>query len=74
MTPRDGYPGELSDECRMLIEPDLTAWRTRRRRDALDIGRPPEHDLRQIMNAILYVDRTDIRLESAAGQNRSAGS
>ncbi|MGP4029862.1 transposase [Actinomadura sp. 3N407] len=27
---------------------------------ALDIGRPPEHDLRTIMDAILYVDRTGI--------------
>ncbi|GGO45336.1 hypothetical protein GCM10012286_33620 [Streptomyces lasiicapitis] len=24
----------------------------------LDFGRPPRHDLREIMNAILYVDRT----------------
>ncbi|CAM5414189.1 DDE transposase [Streptomyces spiroverticillatus] len=60
MTPRDGYPSDLSDERWALIAPALTAWRTRRRRDALDIGRPPEHDLRQIMNAILYVDRTGI--------------
>jgi transposase len=27
-------------------------------RPALDFGRPPEHDLREIMDAILYVDRT----------------
>ncbi|CAM5407514.1 DDE transposase [Streptomyces spiroverticillatus] len=60
MTPHDGYPSDLSDERWALIAPALTAWRTRRRRDALDIGRPPEHDLRQIMNAILYVDRTGI--------------
>ncbi|MFG1967513.1 transposase [Nonomuraea sp. NPDC049028] len=31
-----------------------------RHRPALDIGRPREHDLRTILNAILYVDRTSI--------------
>jgi transposase len=25
-----------------------------------NFGRPPEHDLRRIMEAILYVDRTEI--------------
>lgn len=30
------------------------------KRKGLDIGRPPEHDLRRIMDAILYVDRTGI--------------
>ncbi|WP_425434739.1 transposase [Nonomuraea jiangxiensis] len=30
------------------------------RAGALDIGRPPEHDLRDIPNAILYVNRTGI--------------
>ena len=60
MTPHDGYPSDLSDERRALIEPVLTSWRTKRRKDALDIGRPPEHDLRSLMNAVLYVDRTGI--------------
>ncbi|WP_131761112.1 IS5 family transposase [Actinomadura fibrosa] len=54
------YPSDLSDERWALIEPTLTAWRAARRRHALDIGRPPEHDLRALMNAILYVDRTGI--------------
>lgn len=31
-----------------------------RRGRGLDIGRAPEHDLRPIVNAILYVDRTEI--------------
>ncbi|MDQ1051859.1 hypothetical protein QFZ76_010184 [Streptomyces sp. V4I2] len=31
-----------------MIEPVLVAWRAERRRHALDIGRPPEHDLREI--------------------------
>ncbi|MFE6166230.1 IS5 family transposase [Streptomyces sp. NPDC056486] len=60
MTPHDGYPSDLSDERWELIEPVLAAWRTKRRRDALDIGRPPEHELRSLMNAVLYVDRTGI--------------
>ncbi len=39
----------------------LSAWRAERRGRALDFGRPPEHDLREIMNAILYVDRTGVQ-------------
>ncbi|MFG2006209.1 IS5 family transposase [Spirillospora sp. NPDC048911] len=54
------YPSDLSDARWKLIEPTLTAWREQRRAAALDFGRPPEHDLRTIMNAILYVDRTGI--------------
>jgi transposase len=60
MTPHGPYPSDLSDARWDLIEPVLTSWRDRRRAPALAIGRPPEHDLRQIMNAILYVDRTGI--------------
>lgn len=54
------YPSDLSDARWELLEPTLTAWRTERRGKGLDIGRPPEHDLRRIMDAILYVDRTGI--------------
>ena len=39
----------------------LSAWRFERRDRALDFGRPPEHDLREIMDAILYVDRTGVQ-------------
>ncbi|MGX1480873.1 UNVERIFIED_CONTAM: transposase [Streptomyces canus] len=60
MTSHSPYPSDLSDARWELIEPVLTSWRNERRARALDIGRPPEHDLRQIMNAILYVDRTGI--------------
>lgn len=42
------------------MEPTLSAWRAERRGKGLDIGRPPEHDLRRIMEAVLYVDRTGI--------------
>ncbi|WP_250293546.1 IS5 family transposase [Streptomyces atroolivaceus] len=54
------YPSDLPDARWALLEPTLTAWRAERRGKGLDIGRPPEHDLRRIMDAILYVDRTGI--------------
>ncbi|RZB13361.1 transposase, partial [Streptomyces sp. F001] len=49
---------EASSARWALIEPVLSAWRAERRRYALNIGHPPEHDLREIMNAILHVNRT----------------
>ncbi|GFE13191.1 hypothetical protein Sgleb_12380 [Streptomyces glebosus] len=58
MNARRPYPSDVSDARWELIEPVLAAWRFERRGRALDLGRPPEHDLREIMNAILYVDRT----------------
>lgn len=54
------YPSDLSDARWELMEPILTAWRAERRGKGLDIGRPPEHDLRRIMDAVLYIDRTGI--------------
>jgi transposase len=62
MTEPRPYPSDLSDARWALVEPVLTAWRAERRAGALDIGRPPEHDLRTILNAILYVNRTGIPL------------
>ncbi|MEW2426349.1 transposase [Streptomyces nigra] len=61
MTNRRPYPSDLSDARLALIEPVLAVWRAERRRHALNIGRPPEHDLREIMDAILYVDRTGVQ-------------
>ncbi|WP_329394422.1 IS5 family transposase [Streptomyces lydicus] len=61
MSERRPYPSDLSDVRWELIEPVLAAWRFERRGRALDFGRPPEHDLREIMNAILYVDRTGVQ-------------
>ncbi len=61
MSKRRPYPSDLSDARWELIEPVLTAWRFERRGRALDFGRPPEHDLRDIMDAILYVDRTGVQ-------------
>ncbi|MEV4274513.1 IS5 family transposase [Actinoplanes xinjiangensis] len=59
MTHRRAYPSDLSDARWALIEPRLTAWR-QKRTDAGVGGRTAEHDLREIFNAILYVNRTGI--------------
>lgn len=61
MPARRPYSSDLSDARWELIEPVLSAWRFERRGRALDFGRPPEHDLREIMNVILYVDRTGVQ-------------
>ncbi|MFD9063636.1 IS5 family transposase [Kitasatospora purpeofusca] len=61
MPTRRPCPSDLSDARWELIEPVLSAWRFERRGRALDFGRPPEHDLRDIMDAILYVDRTGVQ-------------
>ncbi|MGW1062144.1 IS5 family transposase [Micromonospora rubida] len=59
MTERRAYPSDLSDARWALIAPCLTAWR-QARTDAGVSGRAPTHDLRDIFNAILYVNRTGI--------------
>lgn len=59
MTERRPYPSDLSDARWALIAPRLTAWR-QARTDAGVSGRAPTHDLRDIFNAILYVNRTGI--------------
>jgi len=59
MTTRRAYPSDLSDARWALIEPRLTAWR-QARTDAGVGARTPSHDLREIFNAILYVNRTGI--------------
>jgi len=57
MAPRRSYLTDLSDARWALIEPVLSAWRAERAAAALPIAPPPEHDLREIVNAILYVNR-----------------
>jgi transposase len=52
-------PSDLSDARWPLIAPRLTAWR-QARTDAGVSGRAASHDLREIFNAILYVNRTGI--------------
>lgn len=54
---RPAYPSDLTDQRWELIEPIVAAWRAERAARALDIN-APVHDLRQIVNAILYVNRT----------------
>jgi transposase len=58
MTSRKPYPTDLSDARWALLEPLLEAWRAERAARALPCAPPPEHDLREIVNAILYVSRT----------------
>jgi transposase len=60
MQPRRGYRSDLSDKRWALIEPVLAAWRAGR--GGLGI-KQPTHDLREIVNAILYVVRTGIAWE-----------
>ncbi|WP_405526463.1 IS5 family transposase [Streptomyces avidinii] len=60
MPERRRYPSDLSDARWELVEPVLTAWRAERRGRGLDIGRPPDHDLRSLLDAVLYVNRTGI--------------
>src|SRR5688572_17636174 len=59
MTTRRAYPSDLSDARWALIEPRLSAWR-QARTDAGVGGRTPVHDLREIFNALLYLNRTGI--------------
>lgn len=59
-TSRRAYPSDLSDARWALIEPLLTEWRAAR--GGLGI-RPPVHELREIVNAILYVTRSGIAWE-----------
>ena len=59
MTERPAYPSDLSDARWALIAPRLTAWR-QARTDAGAGGRTASHDLREVFNAILYVNRTGI--------------
>lgn len=59
MTPRSAYPSDISDARWALIEPALAAWR-KARLDRRPTGKPAPSDLRDIFNAILYLNRTGI--------------
>lgn len=59
MTGRRAYPSDLSDARWALIEPTLSAWR-KARLDRRPTAEPAPTDLRDIFDAILYVNRTDI--------------
>jgi transposase len=62
MSPRRAYRTDLSDARWALIEPILAAWRAARAEAGLGLSEPV-HDLREIVNAILYVNRTGIAWE-----------
>ncbi|WP_326793853.1 IS5 family transposase (plasmid) [Streptomyces sp. NBC_00841] len=55
MTERRAYPSDLKDDQWELIEPLLLEWRATRAE-----GREPTTDLREVVNAILYVARTGV--------------
>ena len=59
MNPRRPYRSDISDARWALIEPTLTAWR-QARLDRRPTGAPAPTDLREIFNAILYLNRTGI--------------
>jgi transposase len=59
MIPRRAYPSDISDARWALIEPTLTAWR-QARLDRRPTGEAARTDLRDIFEAILYVNRTGI--------------
>src|SRR5712691_5543691 len=62
MPPRRAYLTDLSDARWALIEPTLATWRAARAEAGLALSKPV-HDLRGIVNAILYVNRTGIAWE-----------
>jgi len=57
--PRKPYPSDLSDARWALIKPVLTAWRTERQKTSLNLGGKVT-DLREVMNALLYLNRTGV--------------
>jgi transposase len=59
MTSPRAYPSDISDARWALIEQHLTAWR-QARLDRRPTGKPAPTDLRDIFNAILYINRTGI--------------
>ncbi|WP_030154514.1 IS5 family transposase [Glycomyces sp. NRRL B-16210] len=54
---RPAYPSDLSDQRWALIEPIVSAWRAERAEASIGIN-GPVHDLRRIVDAILYINRT----------------
>lgn len=59
MSQRKPYPSDLSDARWALIEPTLSAWR-KARLDRRPTGQPAQVELRDVFNAILYINRTGI--------------
>ncbi|WP_326733287.1 IS5 family transposase [Streptomyces sp. NBC_01022] len=59
MSERKPYPSDLSDARWALIEPTWMAWR-QARLDRRPTGKPAKVELRDVFNAILYINRTGI--------------
>lgn len=59
MTARRAYPSDISDARWAPVEPTLTAWQ-QARIDRRPTGEPARTDVREVFNAILYVNRTGI--------------
>jgi len=59
MTSRRAYRSDLSEARWALIEPILTEWRAARVARGLGINEPVR-ELREIVNGIVYVNRTGI--------------
>ncbi|WP_405541230.1 IS5 family transposase [Streptomyces phaeochromogenes] len=59
MSQRKPFPSDLSDARWALIEPTLSAWR-KARLDRRPTGQPAQVELRDVFNALLYVNRTGI--------------
>ena len=58
MSGRRPYRSDLSDAEWALIEPELAAWRAPRLARKVSAGSQPVHELREVVDAILYVNRT----------------
>jgi transposase len=56
---RKPYPSDLSDARWALIEPTLTAWR-KARLERRPTGQPAKVELRDVFDALLYINRTRI--------------
>lgn len=56
---RKPYLSDLSDARWTLMEPTLTAWRAERQKTSLNLGGKVT-DLREVMDAILFVNRTGV--------------
>jgi transposase len=59
VTAHRAYPSDISDARWALIAPTLTAWQ-QARIDRRPTGEPARTDVREVFNAILYVNRTGI--------------
>ncbi|MFG2172821.1 IS5 family transposase [Streptomyces niveus] len=55
MSKRKPYPSDLTDERWALLEPLITAWKAGR---PSATGHQSTHDMREIVNALLYQNRT----------------